>query len=226
MLILRGKRLRRKRNNPGKERRKGLQFLLFKMREKLHHEQGSQEQEMDKDQQEGKGKGMKLVFLGPPGSGKGTYASRISTILGWPQISTGDLLRGVIKGGTSLGKEAEKFYNEGKLVPDEIVLNLLKERLSKPDCRNGFILDGFPRSIEQARKLEGITKVDLVVNLAISEEGIILRLSTRRVCRKCGAIYNIRNVKPKVEGVCDKCGGELYQRDDDKTETIRKRLKV
>lgn len=169
---------------------------------------------------------MRLVFLGPPGSGKGTYASRISMVTGWPQISTGDLLREAVKKGTDIGRTAESYMNEGKLVPDEIVLKLLKERLSQSDCKSGFILDGFPRSIEQATKLEGVTGVDLVVNLTISDEGVIQRLSTRRVCRKCGTIYNIRNVKPKVEGVCDKCSGELYQRDDDKPETIRKRLKV
>ena len=125
---------------------------------------------------------MRLVFLGPPGSGKGTYASRISVKLGLPQISTGDLLREAVKKGTETGKKAESYMNEGKLVPDELVLDLLRERLSMDDCLDGFILDGFPRSIDQAVKLEDITEVDMVINLVISEEGVIQRLSTRRVC--------------------------------------------
>lgn len=169
---------------------------------------------------------MKLVFLGPPGSGKGTYASRMEKKFGWPQISTGDLLRAAVKNGTELGKEAVSYMNKGELVPNKIVIKLLKERLSQEDCQGGFILDGFPRSIEQARELESITNIDYVINLVVPEEIVIYRQSTRRVCRECGTIYNIVSVKPKVEGICDKCGGELYQREDAKEEVIKKRLVV
>ena len=169
---------------------------------------------------------MKLVLLGPPGSGKGTYASRLQEKFGWPQISTGDLLREEVKKGSETGKEAEAYMKEGKLVPNEIVLKILKERISQEDCKEGFILDGFPRSLEQAEELEKITGIDLVINLVVPKEIIILRLSARRVCKNCGAVYNLRSVKPKAEGVCDKCGGELYQRKDDTPEVIEKRFEV
>ncbi|HDI02566.1 MAG TPA: adenylate kinase [Candidatus Aenigmarchaeota archaeon] len=169
---------------------------------------------------------MKLVFLGPPGSGKGTYASRIEERFGWPQISTGDLLREEVKKGSEIGREAEKYMKEGKLVPDEIVLKLLKERISREDCKNGFILDGFPRTLAQAEELEKITDIDVVINLVVPKEIIVTRLSARRVCRNCGAVYNLRTLKPKVDGICDKCGGELYQRKDDTPEVIEKRFEV
>ena len=168
---------------------------------------------------------MKLVFLGPPGSGKGTYASRIEDKRGWPQISTGQLLRDC-RGDPEYGKTIIEYQDSGKLVPDEIVMAVLKKRLSQDDCKNGFILDGFPRSLDQVEELEKITKIDLVINLVVPEEIVIFRLSNRRQCRKCAEIFSVASeaVKPKVEGVCDKCGGELYQRDDDKPEVIKKRL--
>ncbi len=169
---------------------------------------------------------MKLVFLGPPGSGKGTYASRIEERFGWPQISTGDLLREEVKKGSEIGKEAEKYMKEGKLVPDEIVLKLLKERISREDCKNGFILDGFPRTLAQAEELEKITDIDVVINLVVPKDIIVTRLSARRVCKNCGAVYNLRTLKPKVDGICDKCGGELYQRKDDTPEVIERRFEV
>ena len=169
---------------------------------------------------------MKIIFLGPPGSGKGTYASRVQAKFGWPQISTGDLLREEVKKNTEIGKKADSYMKEGKLVPDEIVLSILKERVSQDDCKNGFILDGFPRTIEQAKELEKITGIDVVVNLMVPKEIIIDRLSSRRVCRKCGAVYNIKSMKPKVDGICDKCGGELYQRKDDTIEVIEKRFEI
>ena len=168
----------------------------------------------------------RLVFLGPPGAGKGTCASRVAEKAGIPQISTGDLLREAVREGTELGKKAKAFMDKGELVPDELVLGLLKERLKKPDCKNGFILDGFPRTLEQARALEGIATIDLVVNLVVPEDIIVARLSTRLICSKCGAIYNTRTLPPKREGVCDRCGGKLYQRDDEKPEVVRKRLEV
>lgn len=169
---------------------------------------------------------MKLVFLGPPGSGKGTYASRMEKKFGWPQISTGDLCRKAVKNKTNYAEEISRYMQEGKLVPLEIVIKLLKQRISREDCKEGFILDGFPRSLEQARELENITDIDIVVNLLVPEQVVIDRLSTRRVCRNCGEIYNIKSVKPKVDGKCDKCGGELYQRKDDMPEVIQKRLVV
>ncbi len=200
------------------------------MRKKFYDEKRPKEKAVDKDKQEIEGQRMKskIVLLGPPGSGKGTYASRLEKKFGWPQISTGDLLRQSVKKDTELGKEAKKYMDEGKLVPNEIVIKLLKERISKDDCEEGFILDGFPRSLEQAKELEKITEIELVINLVVPKEIIIHRLSTRRVCKKCGAIYSVASaaVMPEVEGICDKCGGELYQRDDDKPEVINKRLVV
>lgn len=169
---------------------------------------------------------MRIVFLGPPGSGKGTYAQRLSPKLGIPQVSTGDLFREHIKNKTEIGKKAKEYYDKGHLVPDEITITMLKERIGKKDCKRGFILDGYPRNLQQAQALEKLTKIDLVINLEVPENVIIARLSTRRICKKCGAVYNIKTLKPKKEGVCDICGGQLYQREDDIPEIIKKRIKV
>ncbi|UCG95058.1 MAG: nucleoside monophosphate kinase [archaeon] len=166
-----------------------------------------------------------IVFLGPPGSGKGTYASRIAPKLGIPHIATGDIFRRAIAKETPMGLKAKKYYNSGKMVPDEISTGVVIERITQPDCKNGFILDA-PYDVQQAREIDKRVKIDVAVNLDLSEEGVIHRLSKRVVCRKCANIYNLRNVRPKVDGVCDKCGGELYEREDDKPEAIRKRLRV
>ena len=170
---------------------------------------------------------MNLIFLGPPGVGKGTIAKLVCGEKGIIQISTGDLLRAAIADGSQLGIEAKGYMDAGKLVPDELVINLLKERITKPDCENGFILDGFPRTIPQADALgSSDVKIDNVITFSAKDETIIQRLSGRRTCKVCGAIFHIENIPPKVEGVCDKCEGELFQRDDDKPEAITKRLEV
>ena len=165
-------------------------------------------------------------MFGPPGSGKGTYASRLSKELTMPHISTGDLVRDEIASQTEIGKEIEKYSKSGKLVPDEVIGKLLKNRISKSDCVKGFILDGFPRTIPQAEVLEGISPPDVVVNLDVPEEVIVERLSARQTCATCGAIYNERFLKPRTQGICDKCGGQLRKRDDDQPNVIRERLKV
>ncbi|MBI4019747.1 MAG: adenylate kinase [Candidatus Aenigmarchaeota archaeon] len=179
---------------------------------------------------------MKLVFLGPPGSGKGTYASRLSPLLSIPHISTGDIFRDNMARKTPLGKKVEKYLKRGGLVPDDIVIEVVKERISQKDCRNGFIFDGFPRTAEQAIALDRITKLDMVLNLNLSEDIIIKKMSARRVCGKCGQIYNIADIRlgkfrfppilPKKEGACDKCGGKLMQRKDDTIGVIKDRLEV
>lgn len=169
---------------------------------------------------------MRVLIFGPPGSGKGTYASRLRDILGVPHISTGDLVREEIKEQTDIGKIARQYVERGELVPDEIIIDLLVKRLQKPDAKRGFILDGFPRTIKQAEFLEENFKIDLVINLVVPDEIIIQRLSNRIICRNCGAIYNRLTLKPKVNEKCDVCGGELYQREDDKPEVIRERLNV
>jgi adenylate kinase len=169
---------------------------------------------------------MNIIFLGAPGVGKGTYTSRIKEKYGLVHISTGDLFRENMKNNTLLGQEAKKYIDKGQLVPDSVTINMVKERLAEGDVKKGFILDGFPRTIPQAKALERFSKMDAVINFVADESIIIQRLSGRRICRKCQAIYHIKNIRPKIEGVCDKCGGELYQRDDDKPEAIKERLKV
>ena len=170
---------------------------------------------------------MKLIFLGPPGAGKGTQAAIVSKELGIPSISTGDMLRAAVKEGTKVGLEAKSFMDAGKLVPDEVIIGIVDERLAKPDCAKGYILDGVPRTLAQAEALEkaGIA-FDHVISLEVRDEAIVERMSGRRVCAKCGTPFHVVNNPPKAEGVCDACGGELIQRADDKAETVRHRLEV
>jgi len=167
---------------------------------------------------------MKMVFLGPPGAGKGTLAAMASKRLGVPHISTGDLFRAAIKNETELGKKVKNILAEGSLVPDDLTISLVKERLSLADARNGWILDGFPRTVVQAEALQSIDKVDLVVNFDVQDEMILFRLTGRRVCRNCGRIYHISTMPPAASGVCDACGGPLYTRPDDHEESIKTRL--
>ena len=172
-----------------------------------------------------------VILLGAPGAGKGTHAKRLSSLLGIPHISTGDIFREEMEKNSELGQEVRRYVESGELVPDEVVNQIVKKRLSQDDCKKGFILDGYPRTLQQAEALEQILKeislpLKKVINLVVSEEEIIRRLSGRRICRNCGAIFHIVNMPPKKEGICDYCGGELYQRDDDKPEAIRHRLAV
>ena len=169
---------------------------------------------------------MNLIFLGAPGAGKGTLAALLSKEHGVPQISTGDLFRAAVKQGSQLGKRVQGIMEKGELVPDSLTVELVRERLAKPDAQGGYILDGFPRTVAQADALAEFQKIDAVINFSISDELVIRRLSGRRVCRSCAAIYHIDNMPPKKEGICDACGGELYIRDDDKIESIKNRLRV
>ena len=174
---------------------------------------------------------LRAVLLGPPGAGKGTQAVRLVEKYEIPHISTGDIFRKNIKEGTELGKKAQEYMNAGALVPDELVVDLVKDRLQQDDCKNGFLLDGFPRTIFQAEKLdeflsEANLKMDIVINLKGEKEALIKRLTGRRVCKDCGASYHIVNIPPKKEGVCDICGGELIQRKDDNIETVENRINV
>ena len=170
---------------------------------------------------------MNLVLMGPPGAGKGTQGEILSKRLGIDTISTGVMLRTAIKEQTEVGKMAQQYINDGKLVPDDVIVSIVKERLQKPDCANGFILDGFPRTTTQAEALTNSgVKIDKVLSLEVDDEKIVERLSSRRECSKCGAPYNIISNKPAVEGKCDKCGGELIQRTDDNPDTIKNRLNV
>jgi len=172
-----------------------------------------------------------IVFLGPPGAGKGTQAKKIVEKFGIPQISTGDMLREAVKEGTELGKKAKEYMDKGALVPDEVVIGIVKERLARPDCDKGFILDGFPRTIPQAEALDRVVEelgktINYVIALEVDDDELIERLSGRRTCKSCGAMFHVKFNRPAKEGVCDKCGGELYQRDDDREETIKNRLKT
>ena len=172
-----------------------------------------------------------IILLGAPGAGKGTHAKRLSSVLGIPHISTGDIFREEMEKNSDLGCEVRRYVESGELVPDEVVNMIVKRRLSQDDCKKGFILDGYPRTLPQAMALEEIVKelslpLKKVINLIVSEEEIIRRLSGRRICRNCGAIFHIINMPPQKEGICDYCGGELYQRDDDTPEAIRHRLAV
>ena len=174
---------------------------------------------------------MRAVLLGPPGAGKGTQAVRLVEKYGIPQISTGDIFRKNIKEGTELGKKAQEYTNSGKLVPDELVVDLVKDRLQQEDCANGYLLDGFPRTIFQAEELDKFLeeqgqKLDAVINFEVGNETLIERLTGRRVCKACGAGYHIINMPPQKEGICDKCGSELIQRKDDTRETAVKRIEV
>ena len=167
-----------------------------------------------------------FVFLGPPGAGKGSLAVKVAEDYKIPHISTGDIFRANIKAQTPLGVKVKAIIDSGSLVSDELTFELVKDRLAQDDCKNGYILDGFPRTIPQAEMLEGLVSDVKVVNFEIKDEIVIRRLSTRRVCKACGANFNVLTLPPKVEGVCDKCGGELYQRDDDKQESILHRMDV
>ena len=170
---------------------------------------------------------MKLILLGAPGAGKGTQAEILCKKLGIPTISTGNILRAAIKDGTPTGLKAKSFIDSGALVPDEVIIGIVNERLAQPDCEKGYILDGVPRTIAQAEALEkaGIG-FDAVVSIEISEEEILRRMNGRRVCEACGSSYNVVSIPPRVEGICDNCGGKLIQRKDDTPETVRERLKV
>jgi len=169
---------------------------------------------------------MNIILLGAPGVGKGTCAAILSKKYGLPHISSGDMLREAIATGTELGKKAKGFVDSGKLVPDELITEMVKERLSRDDCKPGFLLDGYPRTVSQAKTLQGFAAVDAVLNFAASSKVIIERLSGRRTCRKCGATYHITFSPPKKPGTCDKCGGELYQRPDDAPSVVTKRLTI
>ena len=174
---------------------------------------------------------MKIIMLGAPGAGKGTQAKKIAAKYEIPHISTGDIFRANIKNGTELGKEAKKYMDQGLLVPDELTVKILLDRVAKDDCKNGYVLDGFPRTIPQAEVLEeALTKlgdrIDYAINVEVPDENIVKRMGGRRACVNCGATYHIEHVPPKKEGICDNCGSELILRDDDKPETVKNRLSV
>ncbi|HON39586.1 MAG: adenylate kinase [Desulfomonilia bacterium] len=172
---------------------------------------------------------MNIILIGPPGAGKGTQAKRMIDRLGVPQISTGDMFRAAVKEGSPMGKKAKEYMDKGALVPDDVVIGVVKERFQKPDTKKGFILDGFPRTLEQAKALDKLlsdlgTRLDHVVVIEVPDDNLVGRLTGRRTCKGCGYMHHVKFDPPKKEGVCDKCGGELYLRDDDKEATIRDRL--
>ena len=169
---------------------------------------------------------MNAIIFGAPGSGKGTYASRLHTRLGVDVIAMGDIFREIMKEDSELGKKIKGYVEKGLLVPDDIANEVLKQRLATVSPEKGFLLDGYPRTVEQADNLEKIVKIEAVILLMVPDWIIVERLSTRRICRNCGTVYNIRFLKPKVEGVCDKCGGPLYQRSDDTPDVIKRRLQL
>lgn len=174
---------------------------------------------------------MKIIMLGAPGAGKGTQAKMIAAKYGVPHVSTGDIFRANIKNGTELGKEAKQYMDKGLLVPDELTVRILLDRVAQEDCANGYVLDGFPRTIPQAEVLENALnelgdKIDFAIDVDVPDENIIRRMSGRRACLSCGATYHIEHIPPKKEGVCDTCGSELVLRDDDKPETVKNRLDV
>jgi adenylate kinase len=169
---------------------------------------------------------LNIVILGPPGVGKGTYAEFLSKKYGIPKISVGDLFRTAIKDRTELGKKIKDYVTSGDLVPDEIVIELVKNRLEEDDCKQGFLLDGYPRTVPQAEAMMKFKKIDIALNFVAPDEVIMERIGGRRTCRKCGAIYHIKNVPPTIEGVCDRCSGRLIQRSDEKPEVIKNRLVV
>jgi len=172
-----------------------------------------------------------VVLLGPPGAGKGTQASKIAKKYSIPHISTGDIFRHNVKEGTPLGKKAKSYMDQGHLVPDELVCDLVKDRLSKSDCANGYLLDGFPRTVFQAQHFDQSLEksnheISLVLDIRVSEDILLSRMIGRRICKNCGKLYHIINMPPQKEGVCDVCGGEVYQRADDSAETVKNRFKV
>jgi len=179
---------------------------------------------------------MKIAFLGAPGVGKGTYSSRVGPQLGIPHISTGDLCRAEIANGSELGQKIKQIVEAGNLVDDETILEMLKKRLEHPDAEKGFILDGYPRNLNQAKALESITQLEIVINIKLDENILIQKIAARRICKKCGNIYNVANIRvgdlhmppmlPEKEGICDKCEGELYQRNDDQESVVKDRIKV
>ena len=174
---------------------------------------------------------LRTVLLGPPGAGKGTQAVRIVEKYNVPHISTGDIFRENIKNGTELGKRAQEYMNKGELVPDDLVIEIATTRLLADDCKNGFLLDGFPRTVYQAEKLDAFLeehgmKLDKVIDIEVEKEELITRLTGRRVCKSCGASFHVVNIPPKTEGICDNCGGELFQRADDTAETVENRIAV
>ena len=174
---------------------------------------------------------LRTILLGPPGAGKGTQAAKIVEKYGVPHISTGDIFRENIKKGTELGKKAQEYMNRGELVPDDLVIEIATTRLLEDDCKNGFLLDGFPRTVYQAEKLDEFlaaidSKIDKVLDITVEKEELITRLTGRRVCKACGASFHVVNIPPKKEGVCDFCGGELIQRADDNLETVTNKIDV
>ena len=174
---------------------------------------------------------MKIIMLGAPGAGKGTQAKQIADKYSIPHISTGDIFRANIKNGTELGKKAKQYMDQGALVPDELTCDLVMDRIQQDDCKYGFVLDGFPRTIPQAEALDAALgkkneKMDYAIDVDVPDENIVNRMSGRRACLNCGATYHLISIPPKVEGICDRCGSEIVLREDDKPETVQKRLKV